>query len=627
MLDTGLSQIPTHHEPRPDMRKRSRADILRLRFLPGRHRTTPKHQLTTRGIAGMLATLKVLGVSSINRQLSWLATCSFFAGLAQAGLLVIVSEFAVNSAKGKNHLAVHGYSFSIPDAIFLSLILLIVYSGASIAAAMSSSSMSSKALASARNKMIDAFFDASWTVQSQERLGHVQQLLTVNCETVGQIALTIAAGLQALLTVVALLAAAFLVSPIAATVVLVFGILLQLALRPFNTWGRKASVQLSEDSHTMATLVTEYTRLTREFRLFGVEREATAGLRRSNEIAARTLRKLRLVAQFSSVAYQTLALAFVIGALAVVAGHTGSNLGSIAAVLILMLRSMSYGSVIQGTSQGLRSFSGFLDKIKQELDRFSKNPSQLGAGELPASFDINVKNVSFAYDGRGPVLRQVSFFVRGGQILGIAGRSGSGKTTLSEILLGMRQPADGVALVGDVSVARIAKGGGVSPVALVAQDPVLLQGSIAFNISFFRGVHPERIEAASRAAHLHEDVIAMPDLYETAVGEGGTALSGGQRQRLAIARALAGAPRVLVLDEPTSALDGRSESLIRQTLAELRGKVTIIVISHRLGLVEDCDLLLVLGKGRVVDFGPGREVLRRGPFREVAEAVTGDVAR
>ena len=173
---------------------------------------------------------------------------------------------------------------------------------------MSSSSLSSKALASARNKMIDAFFGASWTVQSQERLGHVQQLLTVNCETVGQIALAIAAGLQALLTVVALLAAAFLVSPIAAAVVLVFGILLQSALRPFNTWGRKASVRLSEDSHTMATLVTEYTRLTGEFRLFGVEQEATAELHRSNEIAARTFRKLRILSQLSGVTYQALAL-------------------------------------------------------------------------------------------------------------------------------------------------------------------------------------------------------------------------------------------------------------------------------------------------------------------------------
>ena len=296
-------------------------------------------------------------------------------------------------------------------------------------------------------------------------------------------------------------------------------------------------------------------------------------------------------------------------------------------MLILMLRSMTYGSTVQSTSQQLRSYSGFLDKIKEELDRFSQNQYELDAGELPTSFDISVKNVSFAYDDRGPVLKQVSFFVPGGQVLGITGRSGSGKTTLSEILLGMRQPSDGVAMIGDVPVARIAKGGGVSPEALVAQDPVLLQGSIAFNTSFFRGVSPEKIEAASRAAHLHEDVVAMPDLYETEVGEGGTALSGGQRQRLAIARALAGAPRVLVLDEPTSALDGRSESLIRQTLTELRGRVTIIVISHRLGLVEDCDLLLVLDKGRVADFGPRREVLTRDAFREVAEAATGNAMR
>jgi ABC-type bacteriocin/lantibiotic exporter with double-glycine peptidase domain len=267
---------------------------------------------------------------------------------------------------------------------------------------------------------------------------------------------------------------------------------------------------------------------------------------------------------------------------------------------------MTYGATVQATSQQLRSYSGFLDNIGFELDRLSENRYESDAGEVPTSFDINVRDVSFSYDERGPVLRQVSFSIPGGQILGIAGRSGSGKTTLSQILLGMRQPVDGVALVGDVSVARIAKGAGVSPVALVAQDAVLLQESIAFNISFFRGLPPEVIEAASRAAHLHEDVLAMPDLYETAVGEGGSALSGGQRQ-------------------PTSALDGRSEGLIGRTLTELRGRVTIIVISHRLRLVEDCDLLLVLDKGRVADFGPAKQVLARDAFRDVAEAATGDV--
>ena len=116
----------------------------------------------------------------------------------------------------------------------------------------------------------------------------------------------------------------------------------------------------------------------------------------------------------------------------------------------------------------------------------------------------------------------------------------------------------------------------------------------------------------------------MTQSYETLVGEGGGALSGGQRQRLAIARALVGSPRVLVLDEPTSALDGRSENLIRRTLSELRGRVTVVLISHRLAMVEDCDLLLVLDGGEIADFGPRDEIIGRAPFRHVAEAAVAD---
>ena len=181
-------------------------------------------------------------------------------------------------------------------------------------------------------------------------------------------------------------------------------------------------------------------------------------------------------------------------------------------------------------------------------------------------------------------------------------------------------PSHGHVFVGDVPASSIRKGNGTSPIALVAQESILLQGSIASNISFFRNVSQERIEIAARGAHLHEDVVAMPRSYETSVGEGGDALSGGQRQRLAIARALVGSPRVLVLDEPTSALDGRSESLVRRTLSELRDHVTVIVISHRLATVEDCDLLLVLDGGRLADFGPRDEVMGRAAFRHVAEA-------
>jgi ABC-type multidrug transport system fused ATPase/permease subunit len=165
----------------------------------------------------------------------------------------------------------------------------------------------------------------------------------------------------------------------------------------------------------------------------------------------------------------------------------------------------------------------------------------------------------------------------------------------------------------------MARGNGSSPIALVAQEPILLQGSVGSNIAFFREVSQEQIEKAARAANVHDDIIAMTHSYETLVGEGGGALSGGQRQRLAIARALIGSPRVLVLDEPTSALDTRSENLIRRTLMELREHITICLISHRLTTIDVCDLLLVLEDGHVADFGWREEVIARAAFRHIAQ--------
>ncbi len=592
----------------------------------GRYRTESEERTATGSIAGILKTLKVLGCSSLGLQLSLIATLSFFSGIAQAGILVIVSEFAVNSAQGKPHLVVYGHYISIGDSIALCVVLLLIYSGAGIAASIFTSSTYTKALASVRAKMISAFFRTNWRIQSQERLGHFQQLLTLNCEKAAEITLAMAFGLQSFLSLTALLVVAFLVSPIAAALVLVFGLLLSLILYPFNSWGRKASHRWSENSDSMATLVTEYIRLAREFRLFGVEKEATGGLLRSNELSARAQRQATLLQQLVTVIYQTLALTFIVGAFAVIAGHRTHDLGAIAAVLLLILRSLFYAAGTQGSVQGIRSNGGFLDTATYELDRFSQNQYEMESGELPKSFDIDAKNVSFSFDGRGSVLEQVTFRVPDGQILGIVGRSGSGKTTLSQIVLGMLEPESGIVLIGGVPATAIAKGDGSSPVALVAQDLVLLEGSIAFNISLFRNLDPEKIEAASRSAHLHEDVMMMPDRYETKVGEGGTALSGGQLQRLAIARALAGAPRLLVMDEPTSAVDNRSESLIRETLTELRGTMTSVIISHRLALVEDCDLLLVLKKGRAVEFGPRSEVVTCAAYLEVANTMSDDVA-
>lgn len=587
-----------------------------------RRRDSPntENRRRQRSVFGIIAALKLLGVPSLNRRLIWIASCSLVSGLSQATILIIISELAVSSVEGRDHLSVLGKTFSSPDSILICVALLATFSVASLTAAFASCSMTSAAIEAIRGKVINSFFTASWGLQSSERLGHVQQLLTVNCENVAYITMAISTGLQALLSVLAMLIAAFLVDPVIAVVVLLAGLILSAGMRPFLGWSRKASARLSKDIETMATLVTEFTRLTREFRVMGVEDSAIDRLQQGNHQAAISSNRNRWLMQTNPVIYQIVALGFILLGLAIFLGHTGTSLGSTGAVILLMLRTLTYGSGVQASSQILRSYEGFLDGVEADIERYRASPDEVHVGKVPEQFDVVFDDVSFAYSPETYALRNISLVVPGGKILGVVGRSGSGKTTLSQLALGMRKPGRGRVLLGDVPAASVYKGNGSSPIALVAQESVLLQGSVAMNIAFFRQVSQEEIEMASRAAHLHEDVLEMADLYETQVGEGGGSLSGGQGQRLAIARALVGSPRLLVLDEPTSALDGRSENLVRRTLSELRGRVTVIVISHRMAMVEDCDLLLVLEKGKIADVGPREEVVTRAAFRYVAEA-------
>ena len=224
--------------------------------------------------------------------------------------------------------------------------------------------MSSAAVEASRDKLMDSYFKASWAIQSTERLGHVQQLLTVNCDNIGNLTLSISGELQAILYASALLLAAFMVKSVTASVVIVAGVLLSCAMRPFLTLSRKSSVRLSNDSQRMATLATEYTRLAREFRLFGVEQTAIDRLRQRNREAAVSLRKNRLLGQSNPVVYQALALGFIILGLALLLDHSGKNLGGIAAIIVYTCEHCNVDPVSQSYSQQIRSYQGFLDGVQ-----------------------------------------------------------------------------------------------------------------------------------------------------------------------------------------------------------------------------------------------------------------------
>jgi ABC-type multidrug transport system fused ATPase/permease subunit len=232
---------------------------------------------------------------------------------------------------------------------------------------------------------------------------------------------------------------------------------------------------------------------------------------------------------------------------------------------------------------------------------------------------LTFESVRFAYRPGQPVLHDISFKTRPGEIVAIVGPTGGGKTTLASLIARFYDPGAGrVTLDGhdlrDLTVETLR-----ANIALVLQDSILFTGTVRDNIAYGRpAASLDEVVAAARAAHAHEFIAALPESYSSQVGERGVRLSGGERQRIAIARAfLKGAP-VLILDEPTSAVDSRTELLIVEAMSRLAAGRTAFIIAHRLSTIRRADQILVMDKGRIVQRGTLAELLsREGLFAQL----------
>ncbi len=562
------------------------------------------------------ALIRTLGLGDLRLKIVGFTLLSLVSGLSQALVLVLISEVAVDGVEGKHSIHALGHSFTPTDAIIVSFVALAVFSSTSIIGTVLATSVSEQVLTETRIRVVKGFFRSNWSLQSTERLGHIQQLLTMNSVSTANAVGNLSRGVQALLMVFGLLGAALVVDPAAAIGVIVIGIVLSQMLRPLNGRSKRVSKELSEVTRAMATDVTEFTRLSRDFRLFGVETRVLQRLDRLTHEAGNVYRRAQILFNVAPVLYQSFALGFVIIAIAFLTGGGHARFAQLGAILLLVLRSVGYGAAVQSSIQGVRSAQGMLDDVMSDLDRFEK--ARMSSGDrVPEAFGVDFDAVEYSYDGVTLALSGITMHIPEGKIIGVLGPSGSGKSTISQLLLGLREPTSGRATIGGEDAGKIYKSDVHATVALVPQEPVLLQGSIVDNIKFFRDFEEQEVIEAAMSAHLHEDITRMPAGYQTLVGEGGGALSGGQKQRLAIARALIGSPKLIVLDEPTSAVDGRTETLIRRTLSELRGHVTVVIISHRVETTSQCDLLLVLANGKIADYGERDTILAGSAYRDI----------
>jgi subfamily B ATP-binding cassette protein MsbA len=282
----------------------------------------------------------------------------------------------------------------------------------------------------------------------------------------------------------------------------------------------------------------------------------------------------------------------------------------------------SMTSAIAQTTVALERIQKILSA--DDIIRECENPIDPGRAKGAITFE----NVAFAYDEDTPILRDVSFEVAPGQVIGIVGPTGSGKSTVLSLIPRFYDASAGRILIDGIDVAQMQLAALRAQVGFVLQETVLFRGSIRDNIAYGHpGATEEEIVAAARIANASEFIDRMPHGYDTMVGERGDTLSGGQRQRIGIARAVIRDSPIMILDEPTAALDTESEHLVIEGLRRLMQGRTVIMIAHRLSTVSDADRIIVLKDGVVAEQGASAELIARGGiFAGMVRAQHGEAA-
>lgn len=545
----------------------------------------------------------------VRRSLVVICVLSVMSSLLEAASFASLAAMLARLTGGDAHATIGPVDFGRLSTVTIGLVAfvaVVVAACLQVVVGRREAATAGRVLSAVRSQLLGAYLRGAWLDQQRAADGRLQELVSAHGGRVALATLSVTDALSAAVTMVTLVATAAGIDPVTTGVFAVIGVIGVLLMRPLGRNIRGLGQEQVRSGQHLAAVVTDTVRLAREVRLLGVTDPVEAALQERLEDVSRSYVSTKQVQVLAPVVFR----AVVVLMLVVGVGVIGElNVGSIAqtgAAALVLIRALTYAQQLQAATQQLKEQAPFVDAIDEEVVQYLAAPG-VTAPAVPSAAGIRITGATLGYPTK-VVLDDVDLEIAPDAFVGIVGPSGAGKTTLTQSILGLLPPLGGTVEVGGTDPFGVMWSPDRPWFGYVGQDPVLVAGTVAENIRFFRThVSDDEVRRAARAAGLDEELI------DVEVGIAGGSISGGQRQRVALARALVGSPPVLILDEVTSALDGTTAAAIMATFESLRGTATVIAITHNPELVRLADVIVTVGdRGVRSSTQSGGDSRRRG---------------
>ncbi len=462
-----------------------------------------------------------------------------------------------------------------------------------------------------RNNLFNKTINAKWSYLIKQKLGYLETILKIDIVHGTTLLETISATIITLTGLIIYITIAINISPHITLFALALGSILFLSLKPLMHKTRIISKKVAFVNKQVAHFVNE--------NIIGIKTTKVMLINNKIiEIGKKYFNKLKkfkiktlLLRSAPNFLFQPISLIFVCIIFLFAYKTPGFSLAVFIPITYLIYKIFQYIQSLQKSLHMANVSVPYLEDVLRFEKKANKNREK-SKGLKPFKFNNNLefRNVSFSYNTDRMVLTNLNFNIKKGEMIGLIGPSGVGKTTIVDLILRLFPLRDGEILMDGTDISKIDIKEWRKNIGYIPQDIFLMNDTIANNISFYDNtIGDKEIKQAVKKANIYDFIQTLPKKFSTIVGERGVFLSAGQRQRTVIARILARNPKLLILDEATSALDNESEIRIQNVIENLRGKITVFVIAHRLSTIINCDKLLILEKGKIIEQGVPNKLL------------------